>query len=160
MHPKEFLQVTEAKLLTALGEKLHNFFDEYLPLYTPWNEAQKEARELKTLYQKVGEDKYQPLPATLQDLLYFKRSEVNPAAAVQPIAQCNMAANATFHLMAQQIAIVLHGMPDLNKEKVFETTFGNIRKLVENYAKDIQEEEAKHGETHDQGPAAGAGSTV
>jgi hypothetical protein len=148
--------VTEAKLLTSLGESLHDFFADFKPLYTPWNEAQKDAGELRNLYQKVGENQYQPLPTVLQNLLFFKGEEVNPAAAVQPIAQCNMVANVTFHLMAQQIAIVLHGLPELDKEKVFATSFENIKKLVNEYEKEIQKEEGKDGETHGQRPSDGS----
>lgn len=162
MNPKEFLQLTEAKLLTHLGEQLHEFFKDRTTLWTPWDEAQSNAGELKTLYQRVSEDSkfgiqvndHQPLPPNLQKLLYLKREEMNAASAVQPLAQCNMVANVTFHLMAQQIAIVLHEMPELNKEKVLETSFENIKKLVVRYSKEIREEEKRNGKAHSEGLAA------
>jgi hypothetical protein len=149
MHPKEFLEVTEAKLLSHLGDQLHVFFSDRTPIWTSWDEAQKEAGPLKTLYQVDEHGKQNALPVGLQKLLYFKREEMNPASAVKPIAQCNMVANATFHLMAQQIAIVLHEMPNLDKEKVLQTSYDNIRKLVDKYLEMAKQE--THNEDHDQG---------
>jgi len=155
MHPKEFLEVTEASLLSHLGEELHRFFADRKPLWTPWDEAQHDAGGLRTLYQQV-DGKFEPLPASLQALLYFKREEMNPASAVQPLAQCNIVANATFHLMAQQIAIVLHEMPELNKEKVLQTSFENIRKLVTRYMKAIVEEtQDENNDRRDQAGGSG-----
>lgn len=151
MHPKQFLEITEAKLLTALGEKLHEFFEDFSTIYSSWNEVQAEAGPLKTLYQNIN-GAFQPMPENLQALLYFQRQEVNPSAAVQPLAQCNMVANATFHLMAQQIAIVLHGMPELKRETVLNTTTENIGKLVEVYLKEIQEKEGTDAEADGEGP--------
>jgi len=151
MNPKEFLEVTEAALLTHLGEELHKFFAEYNTIYTSWDEAQVNAGSLRVLYQCQDGASFVPLPPALQKMLLFKREEKNPKSSILPVAQCNMVANATFHLLAQQIAIVLHEMPNLNVEKVLETSFANIRKLVARYQKEIQEEEAKNGQDHGEG---------
>jgi hypothetical protein len=120
MTPQEFLEVTQASLLSHLGEELHKFF----------------APEIEKL---------------------DKASIPNPRSAIKPIAQLNMVANVTFHLMAQQLALVLHEMPELNREKVLKTTFENIRKLVNQYSKEIQKEE-ENGKTHGEGHPAGPGS--
>jgi len=152
MHPKEFLEITEAQLLSHLGDQLHEFFADRKPLWTSWDEAQKDAGSLKTLYQ-FNEGEYEPLPPALQRILFFRREEMNPASAVKPLAQCNMAANATFHMMAQQIAIVLTEMPELNKEKVLATSYENIRKLVDKYLEMAKaEKEEIHNESHGEGP--------
>ena len=158
MKPQEFVEITEAQLLSHLGEQLHEFFGDNRTIWTTWDDAQDGAGVLKNLYQFDGTN-YTQLPAALQKQLYFKRMQQNPASTIQPVAQCNMVANATFHLLAQQIAIVTAEMPELTMDKVLETSFNNIKKLVDLYADQIkmaQEEEAKHGKSNGEGSPAGA----
>ena len=154
MHPKEFLQITEANLLTDLGKEINKFFEDHHEIYTAWDEAQKDAGDLKVLYQQINSGNYQALPDGLQSKLFFKRTSANPASSVQPLAQLNMVANVTFHLLAQQLALVLHQMPELNRETVLKTTFENIRKLVSKYTKMVESEKETQNEAHDQGHPA------
>ena len=152
MDPKAYIAMTEAELLTDLGERLHYFFAETHPLWTSWDDAQEGAGDLKVLYQKT-EKGFEPLPPNLQKILFFKREEANKASAIQPIAQLNMVANVTFHLMSQQLALILHEMPEMNKEKALKTTFENITKLVNRYEEEIQkaDKESKDEQTHGKG---------
>jgi len=131
MTPQEFLEVTQASLLSHLGEELHKFFSENRIEYLRDDQATSNS--------------------------YLKYETPNPSSSIKPIAQLNMVANVTFHLMAQQLALVLHEMPELNREKVLKTTFDNIRKLVNQYSKEIQKEE-ENGKTHGEGDSAGPGS--
>ena len=113
MDPKTFLELTEAALLKDIGERLHLFFS-------------PESVE------------YKQIPGNEQNL-YEKVSENNPRSAVLPLAQVNMVANVTFHLMAQQLAMLFHQRPEIDKDKVFQTTLDNVRRLVAYYTGVIKE---------------------
>ena len=113
MDPKQFLELTESALLKDIGERLHSFFSGKTSAYEPTEDG-------SGLYKKVECD--------------------NPRSAVLPIAQVNMVANVTFHLMAQQLAVLFHQRPTIDKEKVFQTTMDNVRRLTVYYMSLVTEE--------------------
>lgn len=152
MDPKAFLELTEATLLTDVSKYLKEYFAGTSEIFTKWDEAQEQAGPYKELYQKAEDGSYQRIPESLRGLLYFKRDSQNPRSAILPMAQVNMVANITFHLMAQQIAVLFALKPGTSREKVFETTFENVRKLVLRYVSTINEED--HGKGYIQGHSA------
>lgn len=150
MDLKTFLELTEAALLKDVGERFKSFFSDYSDEYVKWDECQKEAGGLKTLWQDheshMPEPSFVRLPEALQALLYFKRSAKNPRSAVTPMGQVNMMANVTFHLMAQQLALLFTRQPDMSRIRVFDTAFDNVRKLTKTYL-DLIERDSPREET-------------
>jgi hypothetical protein len=146
--PKTFIDATEAALLKDVGERFKSYFNNYLDEYVGWDECQKEAGGLKTLWQDheshMPEPRFEKLPENLQSLLYFKRQAKNPRSVITPMGQVNMIANVTFHLMAQQLALLFTQAPDMSREKVYQTAFENVRKLTLTYLNMIRED-SNHG---------------
>jgi hypothetical protein len=113
MDQKTFLDLAEVSLLKETGENFIKFFGDTRTEYDPdLNQAGN----------------------------FLKREIQNPFSAILKGGQINTIANVTFHLMAQQIAMVLHTRQNVSKEKIFETTFENIRRLVVRYSQAMREE--------------------
>lgn len=138
LDPESFLQVAEAALLTELGDKLKTHFS---PKIVEYRKVSGERGGLL-----IGES----------DELYERLELDNPRSAIKPLAQVNMVANVSFHLLAQQLAVFFGARPEVNKEAVFDTTFDNIRRLTAYYVKLLKEEEQHEG--HGERPGGGAAS--
>lgn len=122
MDPKTFLELTEAALLKDIGERLHTFF-------AP-----------DTVEYKKAEGDRAGLTIAEGDELYDKVVTKNPRSAILPLAQVNMVANVTVHLMAQQLAVLFYQRKEIDRTKVFETTIDNIRRMTAHYMKLVGEE--------------------
>lgn len=136
LDPQAFLEVTEATLLKEIGEKLRTFFDQ-------------ESVEYRELEKDVA-----AMLLNGNNTLYEKIAVRNPRSAVMPVAQVNMVANVSFHLLAQQLAVFFSTKPEINKDAVFQTTFDNIRRLTAYYVKLLKEEGQNEG--HGEGPGGGS----
>lgn len=123
MNEKDLIAVVEAELLTELSNRLREFFSDKITTY---------------------EAHYRDLDDFPKE--FFTRKEtLNPRSAITPIAQVNIVANVSFHLVAQQIALLFHARKNINKQEVLNTTFDNIRRLVVTYMHSMQEGEHDEG---------------
>ncbi len=107
----EFMELTEAELLKAVGDQLHSFF---APKVSEYRELPREQ-------------------GSSEELRYEKVEVANPRAAILPVAQVNIVANASFHILATQLAVILHQRPELSAESVYQNTFDNIKRLTARY---------------------------
>lgn len=137
LDPEMFLQVAESGLLKEIGDNLKTYF---APTTTTYQKVVGERGGLV-----IGES----------DNLYEKIEVQNPRSVILPLAQVNMVANVSFHLLAQQLAVFFGTRPEINKEAVFSTTFDNIRRLTAYYVKLLKEEgpDESHGKGTDNGSA-------
>jgi hypothetical protein len=112
MDPKIFLALTEEALLVEVSKLFREFFAEDTVIYEPDLE---------------------------HDGSYKKRLDKNVRSTILPLAQVNMIANVTFHLMAQQMALLFLERPNIDRKKVFETAGENIKRLTVHYLKLMKE---------------------
>lgn len=129
LDPQTFLELTEAALLKDIGERLRSFFDEYQETYVHQDHTDE-------FYTAVNGEDFEQIHGGL----YKLRREKNPRSAIQPMAQINMVANVTFHLMAQQLALLFASRPGINKKEVYDTVLANVKKLVAQYTEAMKEE--------------------
>jgi hypothetical protein len=140
MDPKLFLELTEAGLLKTIGEELKKFFAEtsveYLVEHSPaTGDGTKDA----------------------ENTFYVRREVPNPRNAIHPLAQINMVANITFHLMAQQLAVLFNERPGIDRQQVFTTSGDNIKRLTIHYLKLMKE---TSDESTSKGLTEGAGAPL
>jgi hypothetical protein len=118
------IKQAEADLLKHIGEELKKFFD-----------------ATAITYREDGRDCADPDGSF--STVYRMEKHGNPRSLISPMAQVNMVANVTFHLMAQQLALLFLSKPQLSRVETFETAFDNVRALTMQYTRQIREE-AKH----------------
>lgn len=116
------IKETEADLLKHIGEELKSFFNPETIQYSEWRGPPPFVEE-------------KPQPS-----LWQRFEQRNPRADIAPMAQINIVANVTFHLMAQQLALLFLSKPGISRTEVYDTAFSNVRALTLQYIKQIREE--------------------
>jgi hypothetical protein len=119
---KDFLKVTEAELLVTVGETLKDAFSPTVTI---------------------------PAHVTEDGIFVAEKTIPNPRATIPAPTQVSIIINVTFHLLAQQLAIMFMTVKSLNRKDVMKTTMDNLKRLTIVYLRDIRDAESgKDGESH------------